>query len=62
MWIHESFTTYSENIFVEYYYGTEAGADYVIGTRARIRNKIPIIGTYNVNAEGSSDMYLKEQT
>ena len=59
MWIHESFTTYSENIFVEYYYGTEAGADYVIGTRARIRNKIPIIGTYNVNAEGSSDMYPK---
>ena len=59
MWIHESFTTYSENIFVEYYYGTEAGADYVIGTRARIKNEIPIIGTYNVNAEGSSDMYPK---
>mgnify|MGYP001149402463 CR=1 FL=1 len=59
MWIHESFTTYSENIFVEYYYGTESGADYVIGTRARIKNEIPIIGTYNVNAEGSSDMYPK---
>jgi aminopeptidase N len=24
MWIHESFTNYSESLFVEYYYGKEA--------------------------------------
>ena len=59
MWIHESFTNYSENLYTEYYFGKEAGADYVIGTRALIANDIPIIGTYNVNQEGSRDMYYK---
>ncbi|MFD2550611.1 M1 family metallopeptidase [Bizionia sediminis] len=59
MWIHEGFTAYSENLFVDYYYGKEAAADYVIGTRKRIRNDKPLIGPYNVNKEGSSDMYYK---
>jgi len=59
MWIHEGFTAYSENIFLDYHYGTEASADYVIGTRRNIQNDTPIIGTYNVNSEGSSDMYYK---
>ena len=59
MWIHEGFTAYSENIFLDYHYGTEASADYVIGTRRNIQNDTPIIGTYNVNSEGSSDMYFK---
>jgi len=59
MWIHESFTAYSENLFVDYYYGKEASADYVIGTRARIQNDIPIIGYYSVNNSGSGDMYYK---
>jgi aminopeptidase N len=59
MWIHEGFTAYSENLFLDYFYGTEAAADYVIGTRANIRNDKPIIGQYNVNNEGSGDMYYK---
>jgi aminopeptidase N len=59
MWVHESFTTYSENLFVEYHYGKEAGADYVIGQRAHIENDRPIIGIYNVNHTGSGDMYYK---
>ena len=59
MWIHEGFTAYSENIFLDYHYGSEAASDYVIGTRANIQNDKPIIGTYNVNSEGSSDMYYK---
>jgi len=59
MWIHESFTNYSESLFVEYYYGKKAGAEYVIGTRRDIRNDIPIIGYYNVNNKGSGDMYPK---
>ena len=59
MWIHEGFTAYSENLFLDYYYGKEASADYVIGTRKSIRNNKPIIGSYNVNKEGSSDMYYK---
>ena len=59
MWIHEGFTAYSENIFLNYHYGKEAGADYTIGTRKGIQNTKPIIGPYNVNREGSKDMYSK---
>jgi aminopeptidase N len=59
MWIHESFTNYSESLFVEYYYGKEAGAEYVRGTRKGIKNDKPIIGYYDVNIEGSGDMYNK---
>ncbi|MBF4472064.1 M1 family metallopeptidase [Flavobacterium sp. HJJ] len=59
MWIHESFTNYSESLFLEYYYGKEAGLEYVRGTRKNIQNDIPIIGHYDVNSEGSGDMYYK---
>lgn len=59
MWIHESFTNYSESLFVEYYYGKDAGAEYVRGTRKGIKNDNPIIGNYDVNNEGSGDMYPK---
>ena len=59
MWIHESFTNYSENLFVEYHFSKQEAEDYVIGCRKRIRNDSPIIGTYNVNKSGSGDMYYK---
>ncbi len=59
MWIHESFTNYSENLYVDYYFGKKAAADYVIGTRRGIRNDRPIIGVYDVNSSGSGDMYSK---
>ncbi|MDI1306944.1 MAG: M1 family metallopeptidase [bacterium] len=59
MWIHESFTDYSESLFLEYYYGKEAGYTYVRGIRKNIANDKPIIGNYDVNNEGSSDMYYK---
>lgn len=59
MWVHESFTNYSENLYLEYYYGKKAGSEYVIGTRMNIKNDIPIIGKYDVNNEGSGDMYYK---
>ena len=59
MWIHESFTTYSENLFLDFHFGKKASSEYVIGKRKRIRNLKPIIGTYNVNKSGSGDMYDK---
>jgi aminopeptidase N len=59
MWIHESFINYSESLFVEYYNGKQAGAEYVRGTRRNIRNDRPVTGIYNVNYEGSGDMYSK---
>ena len=59
MWVHEGFTAYSENLYLNYLYGKEASAEYVIGTRKNIRNDKPIIGPYGVNKSGSSDMYYK---
>lgn len=59
MWIHESFTSYSETLFTEYHFGKSAGDEYVVGTRRVIANQSPIIGDYDVNKEGSSDMYFK---
>lgn len=59
MWVHESFTNYSEGLYTEYHFGKEAGYAYVRGCRSAIQNKAPIIGIYGVNAEGSGDMYSK---
>ncbi|SMG25356.1 M1 family metallopeptidase [Arenibacter troitsensis] len=59
MWVHEGFTAYSENLYLDYHFGKQAASDYVIGTRGNIQNDKPIIGTYNVNQSGSGDMYYK---
>lgn len=59
MWVHESFTNYSETLFTDYMFGTDAGNAYVQGTRKRITNDKPVIGKYNVNNQGSGDMYYK---
>ena len=59
MWVHEGFTSYSENLFLDYHYGTTAAEEYVIGLRRNIQNDIPVIGPYGVNKEGSGDMYYK---
>jgi aminopeptidase N len=59
MWVHEGFTSYSEILFTEYFYGKKAGDEYNYGIRSGIKNDIPIIGPYGVNQEGSGDMYRK---
>ncbi|UOQ72881.1 M1 family metallopeptidase [Hymenobacter cellulosilyticus] len=59
MWVHESFTTYSEALFTESQFGKPAGQEYLHGQRRNIQNDGPIIGPYGVNQEGSGDMYDK---
>ena len=59
MWIHEGFTAYSENLYLNYHFGEKAASEYVIGTKRSIQNDIPLIGTYNKNNRGSNDMYYK---
>ncbi|HKO77899.1 MAG TPA: M1 family metallopeptidase [Flavobacterium sp.] len=49
IWIHESFTSYAEGIYVEYLYGKKAGDEYQIGLRRTIHNDKPMIGHYEVN-------------
>lgn len=65
MWIQEGFTTYSEILFTEYWYGKAAAAEYNTGIRKVIQNNFPLIGFYGVNddlASRSSDMYQKGAT
>ena len=59
MWVHESFANYAEGIYTECLFGKQAGADYILGNRRGIRNDVPIIPAYGVNAQGSGDMYPK---
>ncbi|MCS7035535.1 MAG: M1 family metallopeptidase [Saprospiraceae bacterium] len=59
MWVHEGFTSYSEGLFVEYFYGKQAAAEYLRGLRRSISNNSPVIGPYGVNTRGSQDMYSK---
>ena len=60
MWIHESFTSYTEAIYIECRWGLEKALTYLNGVkRTMVRNNKPIIGDYGVNAEGSGDMYFK---
>jgi len=60
MWVHEAFATYSEELFTDYYYGKQAGDDFVIGQRRNIENKTTIIGPYGVNkGPVDDDMYYK---
>ena len=59
LWVHESFADYAEGLYVEYFYGKEAGSQYLLGTRSLIMNDRPAIGIYNVNKRGSEDVYAK---
>lgn len=59
MWLHEGFTAYSENLYLNYHFSDKAASEYVVGTRSLIKNDRPIIGTYNLNNRGSDDMYYK---
>lgn len=59
MWVHEGFANYSETLFIDYIFGKDAANEYNYGTRKGIRNDQPIIANYDVNDEGSGDMYPK---
>ncbi len=59
MWIHESFTNYSEVLFTEKYMDKKSAEIYAQGIRNIIQNDTPIIGKYGVRNEGSGDMYPK---
>ncbi len=61
MWIHESFTTYAENLLVEYVYGYDMSIRYLNLNKPYIKNTSPIVGPLDINYEGwgDSDMYYK---
>lgn len=59
MWIHESFGTYMEGVYVECLYGYAAASNYFQGMRKQVLLDRPVVGVYNVHREGSRDMYPK---
>ena len=61
MWIHESFTTYSEALFMEYHHGYEEALAYLQMQRHSIMNQVPIRGPFHVNFNSwpGADMYYK---
>ena len=61
MWIHESFTTYMEALYVECRYSREDAIRYLLGQRGFIGNREPILGPPGVNWEDweYSDHYFK---
>jgi aminopeptidase N len=60
MWIHESFTTYMEALYVEYTQGYERSIKYLEKQKAGIRNGEPLIGPLGVNyPQPDSDIYYK---
>jgi aminopeptidase N len=60
MWIHESFCTYSEALYVEDLYGYESMLDYLAYQRKRITHDAPLQGVPHTHKSGHhTDIYFK---
>ncbi|MCU0444357.1 MAG: M1 family metallopeptidase [Microscillaceae bacterium] len=59
LWIHESFCTYSEALYVECMYGKAMADDYLRGYQGGIANNQALVADLEVNADPSSDIYPK---
>ena len=60
MWIHESFCTYTEALYVEQLYGYNSMLEYLLYQKGFISGSSPILGVHGVNRKGNSiDMYYK---
>lgn len=60
MWLHESFTTYAEALFMECTQGLPKTIEYLNNQRKLIKNKYPMLGPLGVNADQKdTDIYYK---
>ena len=60
MWLHESFCTYMEAVYMEEKYGFESAIKYLKYQKDYIENNYPILGPLDVNFDSKdSDMYYK---
>jgi aminopeptidase N len=59
MWIHEGWTTYLEDLYVEHMFGREDALKYINGYKSKVRNREPIITQRGIHREPSQDMYFK---
>ncbi len=59
MWIHEGWTTYLEELYVEYRWGKADAIKYLNGLKPKIKNERPIISARGENQEPTEDQYFK---
>ncbi|HKE86386.1 MAG TPA: M1 family metallopeptidase, partial [Vicinamibacterales bacterium] len=59
MWIHEGWTTYLENLYVEHTFGYDAALKYVNGYKSKVRNRDPIVTQRGIHRSPPQDMYFK---
>lgn len=61
MWLHESFTTYAEAVYVEHFQGKAKAQEYLNKERKRIENKSVMVGLPDVNYDAwqDADVYFK---
>lgn len=61
MWIHESFTTYAEALYIECRLNYESSVSYLREQKKNIANREPMIGPYDVYYHGrnDNDIYYK---
>jgi aminopeptidase N len=59
MWIHEGWTTYLENLYVEHVFGYDDALKYVNGYKPKVGNRQPIITQRGIHRTPSQDMYFK---
>jgi len=59
MWIHEGWTTYLENVYVEHRFGYDDALKYVNGYKTKVQNRQPIITQRGIHRTPPQDMYFK---
>lgn len=59
MWLHESWCTYSEALYVECMWGKNAADAYLAGYRPLIKNEAPMLAPRGVHADPPGDIYFK---
>jgi aminopeptidase N len=59
MWIHEGWTTYLEELYVEYRWGKADAIKYLNGLKPKIFNRQAIVPERGTNAEPTEDQYFK---
>jgi aminopeptidase N len=59
MWIHEGWTTYLENLYVEHLFGYDQALKYVNVYKVKVRNRDPIVTQRGIHRSPSQDQYFK---
>ena len=59
MWIHEGWTTYLENLYVEHVFGAEDALKYINGYKSKVRNREPIVTQRGIHRSPPQDQYFK---